>query len=61
MGICRESEKGSKGDIGPKGESCSTSEAIGLNTTYIGQPGPKGMEGPKVNDKSSLKLQIYFW
>jgi len=49
MGICRESEKGSKGDIGPKGDSCTQNmEQTGRNTTYIGSPGPKGMEGEKV-------------
>ena len=63
MGICRESEKGGKGDIGPKGDSCTTMEGIGPNTTYIGSPGPKGMEGVKVCAemmRSTLLLQEYF-
>lgn len=53
MGICRESEKGSKGDIGPKGDSCGISEQLSPNLTYVGPKGEKGMIGMK-GDKGDL-------
>lgn len=49
MGICVESAKGSKGDTGPKGDSCGqTGESIQRNETYVGPKGEKGMIGMKV-------------
>lgn len=55
MGICRESEKGSKGDMGLKGDSCTQNmEQTGRNTTYIGSPGQKGMEGEKVCTSNNI-------
>lgn len=49
MGICRESEKGTKGELGPKGDSCGVGEQIQRNETYIGPKGEKGMIGVQVN------------
>lgn len=57
MGICVESTKGSKGDVGPKGDSCGNlGEQIQRNETYIGPKGEKGMIGMKVNPKLLFKL-----
>lgn len=51
MGICVESTKGNKGDLGPKGDSCGNlGEQIQRNETYIGPKGEKGMIGVKVID-----------
>ena len=49
MGICLESVKGTKGEVGPKGDSCGIGEQIQRNETYIGPKGEKGMIGLKVN------------
>jgi len=50
MGICRESEKGIKGDPGPPGDSCGNLEFTQSNLTiqYQGPKGEKGMLGFKV-------------
>jgi len=58
MGICRESEKGVKGEPGPRGETCNLGEITSPNTTYTGQPGPKGMEGPKVRHRLIAAIQM---
>lgn len=49
MGICLESAKGQKGEPGPIGDICNTGEVEGRNETYIGPPGQKGPEGPRVS------------
>ncbi len=49
MGICVESVKGNKGEVGPKGDSCGLGEQIQRNETYIGPKGEKGMIGMKVD------------
>lgn len=49
MGICRESEKGSKGEAGPPGDSCNIQGFERNSTSYIGPKGEKGMLGLKVD------------
>lgn len=55
MGICVESVKGIKGEVGPKGDSCGLGEQIQRNETYIGPKGEKGMIGMKVNSIKYLE------
>ena len=59
MGICLESVKGTKGEVGPKGDSCGIGEQIQRNETYIGPKGEKGMIGLKVNWISPKDFKLY--